>query len=163
MILSLAYKYGLKMDYRVHKIHQISPHYLRLGLMNAYTAGNLPDRETYTSFRSFRRHEDTYIGKAYSHGLNPYSMKIYRLDQTMLCVQRYKYVFCSKRVWLTQISSRPIAKSSSSKKYIGPASQQWSVIFKDRMPRSNGVVKNLASYKTFSDEIKDQRLVLKAT
>jgi hypothetical protein len=34
------------MDYRVHKIHQISPHYLRLGLlMNAYTAGNLPDRD----------------------------------------------------------------------------------------------------------------------
>jgi hypothetical protein len=39
-------------------------------LMNAYTAGNLPDRDLHEFFVS-RRHEDTYIGKAYSHGLIP--------------------------------------------------------------------------------------------
>jgi hypothetical protein len=71
MILSLAYKYGLKMDYRVHKIHQISPHYLRLGLlMNAYTAGNLPDRDLH-EFSKFPDDMKIRILERHSHGLIP--------------------------------------------------------------------------------------------
>jgi hypothetical protein len=52
MILSSLTQYGLKMDYRVHKIHQISPHYLRGVIDDAYTAGNLPDRDLH-EFSSF--------------------------------------------------------------------------------------------------------------
>jgi hypothetical protein len=57
------------MDYRVHKM--ISPHYLRLGLlMNAYTAGNLPDRDLH-EFSKFPDDMKIRMERKHSHGLIP--------------------------------------------------------------------------------------------
>jgi hypothetical protein len=122
-----AYKYGLKMDYR-----QDTPDVSRLStvgiLLNAYTAGEPPrHRPTRVFFSSSWR--------GYWKGLQSRSRTLFDEDLPTgsddVRVAAIRTMRVSPRVWFTR-SSRPTAKSSSSKKYIGPASQQWSVI-KDRM------------------------------
>jgi hypothetical protein len=134
-----------------------SPHYLRLGiLMNAYTAGNLPDRDLH-EFSKFpddmkiRILERLTVMVSYL-----YSMKIYRLDRMMLW-QRYEICILldSKESGShgRHLDRQPKALIIEEVYRSGVTAMKCHL--KDRMPRSNGVVKNSASYKTFSDEIKD--------
>jgi hypothetical protein len=60
-----------------------------------------------------------------------------------------------KRVWLTDIISTDSQKAVIIEEVYRSGVNSDEVSSQDRMPRSNGVVKSLASYKTFSDEIKD--------
>jgi hypothetical protein len=94
--------------------------------MNAYTAGNLPDRDLH-EFSKFpddmkiRILERLTVMVSYL-----YSMKIYRLDRMMRVCSDTKYVFCwtPKSLAHTDVISTDSQKLLSSKKYIGPASQQ---------------------------------------
>jgi hypothetical protein len=64
------------------------------------------------------------------------------------------------RVWPTDVISTDSQKSSHHRRSISVRVTAMKCHLKD-MPRSNGVVKNLASYKTFQTRLRIQRLELK--
>lgn len=167
VILSLAYKYGLKMDYRVHKINQMFPDYLRLGiLLNAYTAGNLPDRDLH----EFSKFPDVMkiriLEKAYSHGLVPlFDEDLPTGSDDALRVAAIRNMYTAglqKSLAHTDVISTDSQKALIIEEVYRSGITAMKCHLKDRMPRSNGVVKKFGKLqKPFQTRLRIQRLVLK--
>jgi hypothetical protein len=129
--------------------------------MNAYTAGNLPDRDLH-EFSKFPDDMKMYIGKAYSHGLIPIDEDLPTgSDDDAACDSDTKYVFC----WTKSLTYTDIISTDSQKAVIIEevyrSGREAMKCQRDRMPRSNGVVKKFGKLqKTFQTRLRIQRLIL---